>query len=305
LWADRYDGEFTDVFDLQDQVTASVVGAIAPHLFAAELARTRAKRPENLDAYDLSLRALAALREMTHSGSDRALEFVERALRLDPDYAVAAALGAWAYARRMAHEWSTDAGAEVQRGIELARRALEHAPDDPEVLAMAGYAVACLADDFEQGLVLLDRSVALNPNSALALTQAGWVRGYLGQAEDAIGDFERALRLSPGETTRFRMQAGLAWAHILKGEFEEAVIWARRALLNNPSFAPSYRPLACALAHLGRIEEAREAADRLLAQVPNFMPLAEQRLFRHSGKLPLILSGLTRAGLGPAATGSA
>ncbi len=299
LWADRYDGDLSDVFQLQDQVTASVTGAIAPHLFAAELARTRSKRPDSLDAYDLYLRALAAQREMTRSGSNRALAFVEQALRLDPHYAVAAALGAWAHARRMTHEWGEDVAAEERRGIELARTALEHGPDDPEVLAMSGYALACLADELEQGLVLLDRSIALNPNSSLALTQAGWVRCYLGQAEDAIGDFDQALRLSPGETTRFRMQAGLAYAHLLLEEFEEAVTWAQRALLNNPSFAPSYRPLACALAHLGRIDEARAAATQLLAQVPSFMPVAEQRLFRRSGKLPLILSGLERAGLGP------
>jgi adenylate cyclase len=300
LWADRYDGEFTDVFELQDQVTANVVGAIAPHLFAAELARTRSKRPENFDAYDLYLRALAAQREMTHSGSDRALDLVERALRLDPHYAVAAALGAWAYGRRMTHEWVADVAEEQRRGVELAHKALALAPDDPEVLAMAGYAVVCLADEFEQGLILLDRSIALNPNSALALTQAGWVRCYIGQAEDAIGDFNRALQLSPGESTRFRMQAGLSFAHILLEEFEEAVTWAQRAVLSNPTFAPALRPLACALAHLGRIDEAREAAARLLSQVPSFMTAAEQRLFLPSGKLPLILEGLARAGLEPA-----
>jgi adenylate cyclase len=300
LWGDHYDGDLADLFELQDRVTARVVAAIAPHVLAAELERIRKKRPDNLDSHDLYLRALASLREMTRSGTKQAIALGERALRLDPHYAVAAALVAFAYARRMAHQWWDDLATEERRGIALARTALEHGPDDPEVLAMAGYALACLDDAFEQGLVLLDRSIALNPNNALALSQAGWVRCYLGQAADAIGDFDRALRLSPGETTRFRMRTGLAYAHLFLEEFEEAVTWARRALLGNPNFAPGYRPLVCALAHLGRLEEAREAADRLLALVPDFTPAIDQRLFRRSGKLPLILSGFERAGL-PAA----
>jgi adenylate cyclase len=297
LWAERYDGEIEDVFDLQDQVTASVVGAVGPHLFAAELDRTRIKRPDNLDAYDHYLRAFAALREMTRSANEQALTLVEQALRLDPQYAVAAGLGAFAYCLRMAQNWCADPKAEIGRGIELARSALAHGPDDPEAMAMAGYAIAFLGEEFEEGLRVLERSIKLNPNSALALSHSGWVRCYLGQAYDAIGDFDRALVLSPAEVTRFRMQAGLAFAHLLLEEFEEAAQWGRRALLGNPNFTPTYRALAAALAHLGRLGEAREAAGRLLELMPDFTTANERRLFRLSGKLPLILSGLERSGL--------
>lgn len=93
------------------------------------------------------------------------------------------------------------------------------------------------------------------------------------------------------------MQSGLAFAHLLLEEFEEAVRWGRRALDGNPNYTPTYRALACALAHLGRIDEARGVARRLLDLVPNFTAELEKTLFRRSGKLPLILRGLRLAGL--------
>jgi adenylate cyclase len=160
-----------------------------------------------------------------------------------------------------------------------------------------GYAVAFLGGELEEGLSAIERAVSLNPNSAIALAHAGWVRCYLGQGREAIRDFERSIRLSPREITLFRMQSGLAFAHLFLEEFEEAVRWGRRALDGNPNYTPTYRVLACALAHLGRIDEARGVARRLLDLVPSFTAELEKTLFRQSGRLPLILSGLRLAGL--------
>ena len=117
LWADHFDGQAQDLFELQDQITAGVIGAIMPQLVAAEVERAKSKRPENLTAYDLYLRALPAVREMTHEGNDRAIELVSRALGIEPDYAVAAGLGAWAYTLRVAQGWQIDAAAERRRGV--------------------------------------------------------------------------------------------------------------------------------------------------------------------------------------------
>jgi adenylate cyclase len=297
LWADHYDGDVEDVFDLQDRVTASVIGAISPRLLAAEIARAKIKRPDNLDAYDLCLRALAAVRDMTLERNEEALSYIERALRLDPDYAVAAGLGAWAYTLRFAQDWRVDPQTEKQRGVELGRTAIGKGPDDSEALAMGGYAVAFLGGELEEGLSAIERAVSLNPNSAIAWAHAGWVRCYLGQAREAIRDFERSVRLSPREVTLFRVQAGLAFAHLFLEEFEAAVMWGRRALDGNPNYTPTYRALACALAHLGRIDEARGVAARLLDLVPNFTADLEKTLFRQSGRLPLILNGLRLADL--------
>ena len=297
LWAERYDGVVDDVFDLQDRITASVVGAIAPRLFAAELERTRTKRPENLGAYDCYLRATAALGKMTLAGNEEALAFVDRALRIEPTYAVAAGLGAWAYSLRAAQNWSGDHAADRKRGLEFGRAAIANGPDDPEALAMGGYAIAFLGDEFEDGLNLLERSIELNPNSAMALSHSGWVKCYLGRAHDAIADFQKSVQLSPREITLFRMHAGLALANLLLEDFGEAVRWGRQAVKSNPNYTPAYRPLVAALAHLGRNEEARNVARQLRDLVPDFTTATEERLFRNSGKLPLILHGLRAAGL--------
>ena len=124
------------------------------------------------------LRALAAIREMTRERNEEALGYVERALQLEPDYAVAAGLGAWAYTLRVAQDWCVDLERENWRGIELARLAIAKGGHDASALAMGGYAIAFLAEEFEDGLSVLDRAVALNPNRAMALSNAGWVRCY-------------------------------------------------------------------------------------------------------------------------------
>ena len=297
LWAERYDGGIEDVFDLQDRITSRVVGAITPRLIAAELVRSRSKRPENLDAYDLYLRALAAVSDMTRENNERALNYVERALRLDPDYAVVAGLGAWAYTLRAAQDWCKNLADETRRGIVLARTAIAKGADDPEALAMGGYTIAFLGSEFLEGLHAIDRSIELNPNGALALSHAGWLRCYLGRAAEAIGNFERVVTLSPRETTLFRIYAGLALAYLLLERFEESVMWGRRALESNPNFTPSYRVLAAALAHRGQIDEARTIGQRLLALMPHFSVETEKRIFAQSGKLPLILDGFRIAGL--------
>ena len=278
-------------------VTASVVGAISPRLLDAEIARMKIKRPDSFDAYDLFLRALAAVREMTLERNEEALSYLERALHLDPDYAAAAGLAAWAYTLRFAQDWRGDAETERKRGIEFGRAAVAKGSDDSEALAMGGYAVAFLGSEHKEGLSAIERSISLNPNSAFALANAGWVRCYLGQAEQAIGDFERSIRLSPREAPCFACKPVLAFAHLLREEFEEAVTWGRRALAGNPNYTPTYRALACALAYLGRIDEAKGVGQRLRDLVPNFTADLERTLFRDSGKLPLILSGLRLAGL--------
>ena len=195
LWADHFDGQAQDVFELQDQITAGVIGAIMPQLVAAEVERAKSKRPENLTAYDLYLRALPAVREITHEGNDRAIELVSRALGIEPDYAVAAGLGAWAYTLRVAQGWQIDAAAERRRGVELGRRAVATGENDADALALGGYAVAFLGEELEEGLSAIERAIRLNPNSAAALAHAGWVRTYLGQADAAVSAFEQSVRL--------------------------------------------------------------------------------------------------------------
>jgi adenylate cyclase len=299
LWAERFDGVLADIFDLQDAVARSVVVAIEPRLMSAEVERARRKRADSLDAYDLYLRALPNVHVMTRDGSDTALTLLAQALAIDPDYAVAAGLASWCYALRVTHRWHTDPESEKQAGIELGHRAITKGPNDADALAMGGYAVAFLGEELRAGLAAVERAIALNPNSALALTLAGWVHAFLGEATVAVTMFERAMRLSPRDPTMFRNYVGLSFAYLLQERFEDAALWARRALDENPNLRPPLRFLGAALGHLGRSEEARAVVARLQALVPDetITGLAMWLPVRFPGRLPLILEGLRRAGL--------
>jgi adenylate cyclase len=299
LWAERFDGRVQDIFDLQDDMTTRVVGAIAPRLETAEIERSKRNRPESLDAYDLYLRALAAVRGMTRESSDEALLLLERALKIDPEYAVAAGLGAWACTLRVAQNWPVNREAEKSRGVELGRIAVLKGQNDAEALAAGGYALAFLGGELHEGLRAIERAISLNPNSAIALSHAGWVRDYLGQPREAIEALERSIRLSPRDPALFRAEAALAYAHLLLGEFHEAITWGRRAIEGNPNYTVTYRALASALAHAGQLDEAGAVVARLTALVPDLSlrGLPEVTVFKHSGRLELILDGLRKAGL--------
>jgi tetratricopeptide (TPR) repeat protein len=299
LWADRFEGLLEDIFELQDQVTSKVVGSIAPRLLEAEVERASRRRPDNLDVYDLYLRALPAVRAITLEGNNTALALVERALKLDPDYAVAAGLGAWAYTLRAAQNWRIDPEGERQRAIELARIALAKGQDDADALAMGGYTIGFLGHQLRDAVAATDRAITLNPNNALAHANAGWLHAYLGAADHAIDHLQCSIRLSPRDPTLFRVYAALAFAHLLRNEFDIAAEWGRRAFDANPNFAPTHRVLAAALAHAGRVDEARQVAEHLLSVSPqdSVSRFAGYSVFRYSGRLDLILDGLRMAGV--------
>ena len=298
LWAKRFDGAATDVFDLQDRVAEEVVGAIAPRFEAAEVDRARRKRPGSLDAWDLVLRALPLIYSMTREGQEEALGLLARATALDPDYALPLGLAAWCRALRVPQRGG-DPAEEAREGLALARRALVAGPDDAEALVMAGYALGFLGRDPAAGLAPIDRAHALNPNSARGFTFSGWLRSYRGEHEVATDHFTRALRLSPLDLQAFRTRAGLAFAHLFAGRLEAAVEAARLALEEQPNFSPAHRALAVALAHLGRTEEARKVIRRALAVVPGLTTayaVAETRFLRAEDRA-LLEEGLRRAGL--------
>ena len=299
LWSERLDGVVDDIFRFQDTVTHSVIGAIAPRLLTAEVERARRLPPESMDVYDLYLRALPAVRGMTREGSDHALALVERALEIDPGYAVIAALGAWAHTLRIAQGWEVDHPGQRERGLALALRALSRGQDDAEALSMAGYAIGYLGERLHEGLQAIERAIDLNPNDAFAFSNRGWLNAYLGRSDVSIASFHEAMRLSPRDPTVFRTQAGLAFAYLVHEDVENAATAARRAVDDNPNFAPAYRALAAALALAGRRAEARTAIARLAVLDPeltveSFLP---RSMLRHSGKHHLILDGLRLAGL--------
>jgi TolB-like protein len=205
LWADRFDGTLEDIFELQDRVTASVVGVIAPRLEQVEIERARRKPTESLDAYDYYLRGKASFHQATNASISEALGLFYRAIELDPEYAAAYGMAAWCYIRRKSNRWMTDPVKEITETARLVRRALDLGREDAVALCTAGHALAYVVGDLDQGAVLLDQAVALNPNLSIALNLAGWVKLFLGELDAAIDFQERAIRLSPRDPQIFLM----------------------------------------------------------------------------------------------------
>jgi TolB-like protein len=268
IWADRFEGTTSDVFDLQDLFAASVVAAIEPKMQLAEIERRKHKPTANLDAFDLFLRAQQLADEFTTESLAAALRHLEQALAIDPSYAAAMALAAYCRAERVAQGWAQDLEAEAKEGLGLASRAIELGKDDGNVFWMAAYAVLRLQMDALRARELAYRSLQLNPNSAIALAIAGRTELVTGNSEKALELLFRAERLSPREPRGWFITMGMAGAYLRAGRFDEAVSACRRTLSQNPRNSIVLRMLAVCLVKQGRQSEAAQVAREVLAFEP-------------------------------------
>jgi TolB-like protein len=263
IWADRFDGSIEDIFDLQDRMTESVVGAIAPTLERAEIERAKRKPTESLDAYDLFLRGMSSFHQRTAEANSEALSLFYKAIEFDGSFASAYAMAAWCYAWRKINNWMADRAQEAAEGVRLARRALELGRDDALALARGGHALGFLVGELDSAIASLDRALALNPNLAAAWFLSGLLRAYSGEPEVAIEHQAHAMRLNPLEPEIFRMQFGTAFAYFLAGRFDDASAWAEKALRDLPSYTAAVSVYAASNALAGRMEQARRAMERL------------------------------------------
>jgi len=264
LWADRFEGTMDAIFELQDQVTERVVGAIAPKLEQAEIERARRKPTASLDAYDCYLRGLAEFYRFTKESSDEALSHFHRAIELDPDFAAAYGMAARCYAMRKAGRWMSDSASEIADAGRLARRAIALGADDAVALCTAGFAIADVVDDLADGDAVIDRAIALNPNLASAWIFSGWVKISLGEPEAAIERISHAMRLSPYDPYMFGMHSAMASAHLSAGRYAEALYWAEKAMRANPDYLLGACVVAASRGLAGQIEDARKAVAVLL-----------------------------------------
>jgi len=300
LWADRFDGAVEDIFDLQDRVTASVVGAIAPKLEQAEIERARRKPTESLDAYDLFLRGQANIYKWTREGNEEALRLYYKAIELDADFSAAYAAAADCFSGRKGYGWVIDQEQEVAEARRLARRAVQLGKDDAAVLCDAGYALAYVARDLDDGAAFVDRALLINPNLAWGWSASGWVKVWLGEPDRAVERFAHAMRLSPVDPVLFGMQQGTAHAHFFAGRYDEALTWAKMALREQPVSHPALRVAAASCALAGRDEEAKRLMARLLEidpalRVSNFHNLVGP--YRQPEHLAKYADALQKAGL--------
>jgi adenylate cyclase len=270
IWADRFERDLTDVFALQDEVTAAVVSAIQPKLLQTEIVMAARRRPENLTAYDYYLRAMQQYYPSTREAVAQALRLAHRAMELDPRFGLAAALAGFCHMRNVVWGYSTDPQFDRKEAVRLLRLALSVDDGDPETLAFAAIISAFMVGDSETEIEWADRAVALNPNSFSAWHYRGWVCISAGLPEEAVRSFERAMRMSPVDPRLHFTFAGMGCAFTELRRFDEAIVAGKKALRLNPSYAGAYRCLTSAFAHVGRDADAREAAARLIEVDPAF-----------------------------------
>jgi adenylate cyclase len=300
LWAERFDGGLGDIFDLQDQVTESVVGAIAPAVEKAEIERAKHKSTESLDAYALYLRGLARLYQFNREANDEALRLFYSAIERDPDFASAYGRAASCYADAKAFGWISGTANEIAEVTRLAQRAVELGKDDAIALALSGWGLAYVARDLGVAAGLIDRAIMLNSNLAGAWYCGGWMKNWLGEPGAAIERFARAMRLNPLDPRMSSMRIGTAHAHFFLGRSDEAVSLAAVALQDNPDAQPGLRISAASNAMAGRPERAHKEVARLRLLNPTLRVSNLKDVlgpYRHPEDLSRYEEGLRRAGL--------
>lgn len=299
IWADRFDGGISDVFKLQDRIAECVVAAIEPNVQLAEIERMKHKPVANLDAYDLLLRAQQLEYEFTPESFETALRCLEQALVIDPNYAQAMALAAYCYAERSQQGWLKDREREAAEGIRLAARAVELVKTDANVLWMAAYAARQLSMDAQLARELAYRSLQLNPNSAIALAMTGWIEAIMAAPEKALEHLRRADQLSPRDPRTWFINTGMGMAHFIAGHYDEAIVWNKKALAQNPRSAVALRVLAASHASLGEIDRANEAIREMLKIEPHLTisSLRARMLMQHQDVWKQFSEALRRAGL--------
>jgi len=301
IWVERFEGGLEDIFDLQDQVTASVVGAVMPKLEQAEIERTRRKPTDSLDAYDYYLRGIAVDRlvGVTKEANSDALRLFYKAIELDPDFALAYARAAHCYTIRKVNGWMADRDQEVAEVRRLGRRATELGKDDALALCFAGLALAFVVGDFDSGIAFTDRALILGPNLAAAWHFSGTVRLFWGEPDAAIERVARAMRLSPLDVRLYTMQSVTGLSHLLAGRYDEAASWVEIALRDQPNNVAAVRNSAASNALAGRFEEAQKAMTRLRQLDParRISNLKDVAPFRRPEDLARYEEGLRKAGL--------
>ena len=298
LWADRKDGKLEDIFDLQDQITDSVVAAIGPQIQSAEQERAFRKRPESLTAYDLVLQAMGAINRAQIS---EAIKHLDAAIEMSPGYAKALGLRAWVHTLQVG--WLAEGGFRHHRelAIPLARQAYDVASDDVEVVAHAAYATGFFGVELDRNLRLLEGTVAKSPSFMWAWASLGMQNAHHHDPEKGILACDKALRLSPRDPMAFRAQLGKAASLFYAQRWEEVVPVARAALDINPNLVSCWVYLVTSLSDCANGDDLNSARNELLSRFPETTISRFRSFFSHftnyAGQQELIEQRMKDAGL--------
>lgn len=269
LWADKYDGDLKDIFDLQDSITEQVAGALQPSIRSAEIERARRKRPQDLGAYDFTMRALCHVWMLEKEESAKALELLNKALEIDPDYPLALALAAWCWAQNAVYGWGKDPVTVRAEALSRAERAAGLVDSDPLILTVLG-TVHSVGRNHETARLILERAVAIDRNSAWGWSRLGWADAYTGRSKSAETHFRRALRLSPLDPLNFNSYVGIGAARFIENDYEGAIIHLDRALRERPGAHWIRRIYAAACWGAGQHDHARAVIAELMLHQPDF-----------------------------------
>jgi adenylate cyclase len=298
LWADKFDGGLEDVFDLQDKITEKVVGAIEPTLRKVEIERVRRRPVENLDAYDLYLRALPHVYAFRPDENLMGLKLLTKAIGLDPNYAAALGHAAWCHEQRIVRGWSAVGDDDARTAIAFARRALAAGSDDALALVTGGFVLVMVARDADAGLDAVRRAVALNPGSGFVSGLASAALVFGGGPEDAMVHVERAMALSPLDPSLYMFQTVAGLAHLFAGRPGQALDFARKSLALY-DWDSAYWVLIPAYVRLGRIAEAQAGLAKLQSLSPGMTVsgIRQRMPIKNPVSLEMIMEGLEKAGL--------
>ncbi len=298
LWASSFDGQLGQIFEFQDRIIESVVGLVEPQIRRAEIERTRRRWPENPQAHDHFLRALPHFNSRDPADYMTALGHLNRAIELQPDYALVLAYASWSYARHGTVSLTRLSADDAERCITLAKLALRYGDDDPVVLVICSHSLLAIGNMPTEALAIVDRALQANPHNILVLMLAGVCNMLAGDPDKAQAYYLRAYQLSPGAPEASESLAGVGFSKFFKRDFATAIEWLERSRSTLSDWPPTYWILSAAYAHLGRLDEARTILQRLLAFAPH-TTLAGIEIVgeRSDGRFSLIVSGLAKVGL--------
>jgi tetratricopeptide (TPR) repeat protein len=265
IWADRYDGDLSDVFALQDKITNSVVAAIEPRLLEAESIRSHNRTPDDMRAWDLLMQATSLFWRLNKTDGETAISILRRAVKLYPEYAPAHSMLAFAM---LLLGYLGYIEPQVKDATALASRAAELDRDDPWAYVALGF-VSFIERRTDESIAHFQRALNLNPNFAAAHGYLGWTLSFDGQSDKSIAHSQTAIRMSPHDPQQVIFYGGMAAAHYLAGRYDEAINSALSVLRYRPTFNGARRLLISALAQAGRLEEARTELDRLKSFQPD------------------------------------
>jgi len=297
LWADRYDRELKDIFALQDEITMKVITALQIKLTEGGLPRLRPKGTNNLEAFLNYLKGNEFLLRFDKEGNFLARKMCEKAIALDPEYAVPHLIMAWSYMNDASFGWSKTPKKDMSRAYELAQKALALDPliEDRVCLVLSG--IHMRKRELKKTIVLRERAVALNPNMARFHAFLGVALTEGGRYDEAIEVFKKAIRLNPFPPDWYLHYFGRVY-HVT-GQHEKAIETFKSVINRNPDFWLSYSDLTMCYAFLGQEEEARAAASEVLRMNPtwSFEKIAKRLPFKNKADKERLLAALRKAGL--------